>query len=744
MALIDDLISYYKLDETSGAVIDSTDNGNNGTNVGAIPNQEGIIGTSYNFTENQYVDTNYTGNSTLNDEITVSMWVYPMKSEEIRTIFAKNVNAGDRNFELYVDSLKPLFLTGGIESFLWGSQTLDLNEWNMITITYSKSDEKAKMYINGAFDNETTHSSSLTSNTNSYRIGNYNLGAMSGKIDEVGIWSRALTSTEVSDLYNSGDGLAYPFGKSYDKTYSESYSLSSSVNKAPGRSLSQAFNFSDGDIKSFYRILTNSFNISASKTKEWSLNRDISESFSLSSSVNKAPGRSLSQAFNFSDGDIKSFYRILTNSFNISASKTKEWSLNRDISESFSLSEDILKQIIKLKLISESFSLSEDILKQIIKLKLISESLNISEDLLLTATINLPGEQINLLDNYSKIITLLKNYSESLSLSDLIAKSLIREVSEEYSLSDTKTFQESRIINETTNLSDNQIRLIERLILEEFNIMDGDIKSFYRTLSENYGLVGDYSKIINLSREYSESFSISDSKIKSIQRIISDSLNISDLKTNQVYKMFLENNLLNDEKIFEIQRELLDTLNLSSDEYFSLLRELSETLNLSDGDTTQIITKILTESFNFEDNFIKFITNWLRSNSIKSDIQSIIQTEGISATLIRQTETIKPMGDTSAVSEEEYSIYIATQDILRSDRQMRDMGLALPGTERVFMFHEYPNSITGNGTLIPQTGDLIKDDEDIYWRIEEITAEREMEGSEIFKSALIKKVDLTQ
>src|SRR6202035_2479657 len=32
-----------------------------------------------------------------------------------------------------------------------------------------------------------------------------------GDIDEVSIWNRALTSTEVSDLYNSGGGLQYPF-----------------------------------------------------------------------------------------------------------------------------------------------------------------------------------------------------------------------------------------------------------------------------------------------------------------------------------------------------------------------------------------------------------------------------------------------------------------------------------------------------------------------------------------------------
>ena len=32
-----------------------------------------------------------------------------------------------------------------------------------------------------------------------------------GNIDEVAIWGRVLTPTEVSTLYNNGKGLSYPF-----------------------------------------------------------------------------------------------------------------------------------------------------------------------------------------------------------------------------------------------------------------------------------------------------------------------------------------------------------------------------------------------------------------------------------------------------------------------------------------------------------------------------------------------------
>ena len=47
-------------------------------------------------------------------------------------------------------------------------------------------------------------------------------GWFAGDIDEVGIWSRAITSTEVTALYNSGDGFAYPFaGVTYTKQFED-------------------------------------------------------------------------------------------------------------------------------------------------------------------------------------------------------------------------------------------------------------------------------------------------------------------------------------------------------------------------------------------------------------------------------------------------------------------------------------------------------------------------------------------
>jgi len=171
--------------------------------------------------------------------------------------------------------------------------------------------------------------------------------------------------------------------------------------------------------------------------------------------------------------------------------------------------------------------------------------------------------------------------------------------------------------------------------------------------------------------------------------------------------------------------------------------ELFESLSLEDGSTFNFI-KLLLEEFNFNDFFVNLVFNSLAVASARTDVQTIITAEGISATLIRQTETTDTTGAVTGVTDASYTIYMSIQDIIREDRQLRDMGSAFPGQAKIFLFYEYPDSITGNGVVSAQAGDMIKDDEDKYWRIETIQAEHEMDGSEIFKSALIKRVDLEQ
>ena len=75
--------------------------------------------------------------------------------------------------------------------------------WKYYVVTYDKSEEEYKFYIN----NQLTHTHSnhpLSIEAPNFVIGSqlgYN-ESWYGKIDQLGVWSRILTSQEINDLFN--------------------------------------------------------------------------------------------------------------------------------------------------------------------------------------------------------------------------------------------------------------------------------------------------------------------------------------------------------------------------------------------------------------------------------------------------------------------------------------------------------------------------------------------------------------
>ncbi len=130
--------------------------------------------------------------------------------------------------------------------------------------------------------------------------------------------------------------------------------------------------------------------------------------------------------------------------------------------------------------------------------------------------------------------------------------------------------------------------------------------------------------------------------------------------------------------------------------------------------------------------------------SMRIDIQSIIKTHGMQGHLVRPTEDTASMGDTKAVGVAGYTIFFIMQDVSKKDRKIHEMGLAIPGNVKAFFYHEYPDSITGNGTLIVRAGDKILDKNNKMWRIEQIVGGRKAKSKEIFRTAVLKKIDLDQ
>ena len=105
--------------------------------------------------------------------------------------------------------------------------TPSLNTWYHVAVTFNAG--SVTFYVNGVQQGTTQSAvvSSLNqSDTNSFFAGAYsttggtspNAAFFDGKMDEVGVWSRALSGAEISQLYNSGSGLSYPLSVATSST----------------------------------------------------------------------------------------------------------------------------------------------------------------------------------------------------------------------------------------------------------------------------------------------------------------------------------------------------------------------------------------------------------------------------------------------------------------------------------------------------------------------------------------------
>mgnify|MGYP001594005931 CR=1 FL=1 len=230
MALTDNIQGYWKFDESSGNASDSTANANTLTNNGTatyvaakINNGIDLNGTTQYFS---IADASQTGLD-LTGAFTLAVWINTDvdPSTVNNPIITKNDNT-DKNYAFAIANYGTvpapddrLYLS--IKSTTLVEMTTTWNPtvgtWYHAAVTYTASGTNdVQFYINGAAQGAAISSGKTVLDTGgaAVEVGEIAHGLWDmwdGKIDEAGIWSRALSSSEISELYNGGTGLQYPF-----------------------------------------------------------------------------------------------------------------------------------------------------------------------------------------------------------------------------------------------------------------------------------------------------------------------------------------------------------------------------------------------------------------------------------------------------------------------------------------------------------------------------------------------------
>lgn len=210
-------VAYYKLDETTGDVVDATGNGNDGTNYGATRGVNGKINNAFDFERDDGDLLNVSGLNSTALNRTFSFWLKP-ESIGDGSYYVFDGRDGDGN--LLIGRLE----THGIDFGIYegsGDNAMNLssykiNEWQHYVLLMDGSNGKVTCYRNGVetgsslfYDHSNLDGSSQIGIGNIYGGDAGGEPGYDGLIDEFGIWERLLTTDEVSDLYNSGEGLSY-------------------------------------------------------------------------------------------------------------------------------------------------------------------------------------------------------------------------------------------------------------------------------------------------------------------------------------------------------------------------------------------------------------------------------------------------------------------------------------------------------------------------------------------------------
>lgn len=227
--LLNNLVVYYKMDEAGNGSRSDSKSTNTLTSVNTVESATGLIGNGANFqsANNEYF-TAEDGPDWTFSTMTVAFWVNltfwgGKQSGGIYSLCGKHVAAlTDRAWAFRVTTngmtLDWILSGNGTTATILTMQTnhhaLGASGWHLIAGVVDGT--KNWIFVDSTKQTNVAYSAGINDNTNQVQFGHSGLSAatggfMDGIMDEVGVWSRALTSNEIWTLYNNGNGITYPF-----------------------------------------------------------------------------------------------------------------------------------------------------------------------------------------------------------------------------------------------------------------------------------------------------------------------------------------------------------------------------------------------------------------------------------------------------------------------------------------------------------------------------------------------------
>lgn len=223
MALTDNLVAFWKLDEASGTRNDSVGS-NHLTDNNTVLSVAGQIGNAAQFVAANSEFLSIASNADVQSgdiDYTLAGWVYIDSGSDAAIVTKDHSVSGTREYFLGTSGNKFLFHNAKPTDsltlvFANTFGTLSAATWYFVVAYHdAAADEIGISVNNGAFDTAATGGALQAASTAEFRIGARQYsgfeGYFNGRVDAVGYWKRKLSAGDVTELWNGGSGFEWPF-----------------------------------------------------------------------------------------------------------------------------------------------------------------------------------------------------------------------------------------------------------------------------------------------------------------------------------------------------------------------------------------------------------------------------------------------------------------------------------------------------------------------------------------------------
>ena len=197
------LVLAFGFSQTGLSVVDQSGSGNNGVVSGATSVTTGHTGRGRRFDgTNDLVRVTDSASLDLTGPLTIEAWVFPTAlGAKLRPIVVKQVTGSTIAYGLHAHRTNPrrpagIVVANGATRTVNGTTVMPSSTWTHLAFTFDGTN--LRLYVNGSLVQTVAATGAIAATTGDLLIGTDTVGWFKGTLDDLRIYNRALTATEIA------------------------------------------------------------------------------------------------------------------------------------------------------------------------------------------------------------------------------------------------------------------------------------------------------------------------------------------------------------------------------------------------------------------------------------------------------------------------------------------------------------------------------------------------------------------